>query len=279
MRKFKFPIRSILFTVCLAVLCICGGTGLKEVWPYVRERAVNRQLAAQVQRARTEAEAEGDSKTAADSGAGTDGDIVRTAGKSCGAGGSMEPLPQYEEAYRQNPDLAGWLQIEETGIDYPVMYTPKDPEYYLHRDFYGRPAYGGCLFIGEGYDIQGGNTIIYGHHMKDRTMFAGLLSYENQEFADSHPSIRFDTVFEEGMYQVAAAFYCDLEEEEDAAFDYYRYPDLSDRQLFDNYTGRVKERNLIDTGVEFRYGDRLITLSTCSYHVKNGRFVVIARQY
>lgn len=257
MKEAKIKIKGILFGICLVISGFCLVAAVRDIYPCIREQRVNRQLARQAESGRQKARLLME-----------EADVAR----------NQEPLPQYAELYRQNPDLAGWLRIDGTKIDYPVMYTPRDPEYYLHRDYYGRSAYSGCLFIGEGYETQGGNTVIYGHHMKDGSMFADLLSYESQEFADNHPDIFFDTVFEEGVYQVAAAFYCDLDGSGEEKFDYYKYLDLRDKQVFDDYISQVEARNVIDTGIRFQYGDRIITLSTCSYHVTNGRFVVAAKK-
>lgn len=266
MNEVKRKFKGILFGICLMMSVLCLAAAVRDICPRIREQRANIQIARQVEKERQKAR------------------LLMTAeslenGDRCTRQNlPKEPLPQYAKLYRQNPDLAGWIRIDGTRIDYPVMYTPGDPEYYLYRDFYERPAYGGCLFVGEGYQAQGRNTLIYGHHMKDGSMFAGLLSYECQEFADKHPHIYFDTVFEEGVYQVAAAFYCDLDASGEEKFDYYKYLDLWDEQVFDDYISQVEARNVIDTGIKFQYGDSMITLSTCSYHVTNGRFVVAAKK-
>ncbi len=188
-------------------------------------------------------------------------------------------LPEYGELWEQNQDLSGWLTIEDLGIDYPVMNTPDDPEYYLRRGFDKEEAVSGSLFIGEGWSPEGGNTIIYGHHMKDGTMFGKLDEYSNWEYAKEHPLIRFDTLTEKGEYQVIAAFYSQIHSlEEKDAFRYYWYIDLSDKKRFEEYITKVKAASIYDTGVEAVYGDKLLTLSTCSYHAKEGRFVVVARK-
>lgn len=267
MKEVKLKIKGFLFGICLVMFGYCLVTAVRDIYPCIREQRVNRQLARQAESARQKARF---LMAEAESAQNPDKDTKQNLPK--------EPLPQYAELYRQNPDLAGWLRIDGTGIDYPVMYTPGEPEYYLHRDYYGRSAYSGCLFIGEGYQTQGSNTVIYGHHMKDGSMFAGLLSYESQEFADNHPDIFFDTVFEEGVYQVVAAFYCDLDASGEDKFDYYKYLDLGDEQVFNDYISQVEARNVIDTNIRFQYGDRIITLSTCSYHVTNGRFIVAAKK-
>lgn len=214
---------------------------------------------------------------------------VRQAAKMQEEGAAPEPLseeaeenfilPEYRELWEQNNDLAGWLAIEDLGIDYPVMNTPDDPEYYLRRGFDKEEAVSGSLFIGEGWKPEGGNTIIYGHHMKDGTMFGKLDEYSNWEYAKEHPLIRFDTLTEKGEYQVIAAFYSQIHSlEEKDAFRYYWYIDLSDKKRFEEYVTKVKAASIYDTGVEAVYGDKLLTLSTCSYHAKEGRFVVVARK-
>lgn len=188
-------------------------------------------------------------------------------------------LPEYKELWEQNQDMAGWLRIEDLGIDYAVMYTPEEPEYYLHRGFDKEEAVSGSLFIGEGWNPEGGNTIIYGHHMRDGTMFGKLDEYSFSDYANEHPAIRFDTLVEKGEYQVIAAFYSQIYSlEEKDVFRYYWYADLSDKKRFEEYMTKVKAVSLYDTGVEAVYGDKLLTLSTCSYHTEDGRFVVVAKK-
>lgn len=188
-------------------------------------------------------------------------------------------LPEYEELWEQNKDLAGWLVIEDLGIDYAVMFTPDDPEYYLHRGFDGKEAKSGSLFIGEGWKENAGNTIIYGHHMKDGTMFGKLVRYSSENYAREHPYVQFDTLREKGKYQIIAAFYSKIYSlKERDVFRYYWYIDLSSKERFEDYVSEVKKASLYDTGVGAVYGDQLLTLSTCSYHEKEGRFVVVAKK-
>lgn len=188
-------------------------------------------------------------------------------------------LPEYRELWEQNQDLSGWLTIEDLGIDYPVMSTPDDPEYYLRRGFDKKEAVSGSLFTGEGCFAGGGNTIIYGHHMKDGTMFGNLDRYSQESYARAHSVIRFDTLTEKGEYQVIGAFYSRIYSlKEKDAFRYYWYIDLRKKESFEEYTDRVKASSLYDLGVDAAFGDELLTLSTCSYHEKEGRFVVVAKK-
>ncbi|WP_277934912.1 MATE family efflux transporter [Parablautia intestinalis] len=189
-------------------------------------------------------------------------------------------LAQYEGLWEQNHDLAGWLRIEDTAIDYPVMYTPDDPEYYLHRAFDGSEASSGSLFIGEKCMPRAPHVIVYGHHMKNGTMFGALPQYADAEYAKKHPVICYDTLYEEKKYEVVAAFYSKIypENTKEEVFRYYWYTDLSREEVFDQYIKKVKEKALYDTGVGTEFGDEILTLSTCSYHTDDGRFVVVARR-
>lgn len=188
-------------------------------------------------------------------------------------------LPQYAALHQENPDLAGWVRIEDTKLDYPVMFTPEEPEYYLRRAFDKSDSLSGTPFIGEGSSVKSGNVLIYGHKMKNGTMFSALLDYAQESFWKDHPLIQFDSLYEESTYEVIGAFYSRAYyQNETGVFRYYQYPDFSNREQFEEYCQQVKASSLYDTGIEADYGDQLLTLSTCSYHVKEGRFVVVARK-
>lgn len=244
--------KTVLFLSCLVVFCVSGFFLGREAKKYAVENKRNRNLAYKVWMIREQSS-----------------EYVRK---------TNEMLPQYADLHQHNADLAGWLRVEGTRIDYPVMYRPEEPEYYLHRDFYGNDSDSGCLFISSGFAEHGLNTIIYGHHMGDGSMFAELLSYKEQEFADQHPFLSFDTCYEEGIYQVLAAFYNDIDAPEEKRFAYYEYLDLSTENTFQEYVSRVVSASVIDTNVSAAFGEELITLSTCSYHSRNGRFVVVAKK-
>lgn len=270
-RRGPGPVFTAAMVVCLLVFLISGGMFLRYYFRSAKERDANRALAAQVREAR-EAAASG-----ADSGV----HIVMDDGSGTAETGNpwigREILPQYAALWQQNRDLAGWLRIEGTGIDYPVMYTPGEPEYYLHRGFDQESASSGSLFIGPGSIPWENHVIVYGHHMKDGSMFGKLDSYQKEAYAAEHPVIRFDTLVAEGEYQVLAAFYTQVDDGSDPdAFRYYEYMDLEEPGRFEEYVENVRAVSLYDTGVEAEYGDSVLTLSTCSYHTKDGRFVVVA---
>ena len=109
--------------------------------------------------------------------------------------------------HEENPDCIGWLTIDGTRIDYPVMYRPGDKNYYLHRDFNGEYSANGCLFLAE--ECVPGNSdnlIIYGHHMNSGKMFADLEKYKDEGFYEEHPTILFRTIWGNEQYQIFAAF-------------------------------------------------------------------------
>ena len=190
----------------------------------------------------------------------------------------------YQLLVQENGHLAAWLMIEGTEVDYPVLYTPDDPEYYLRRAFDGSYALSGSLFIGADCVPDGSNIIIYGHNMKDGSMFGSLDSYADEDYAKEHQEMIYDLIQPDGSYErltfeVMAAFYSRIYSvDEKNVFRYYYSTDLSGPDAFQYYMEEVMSASLYDLGVTAEYGDRLLTLSTCSYHTEDGRFVVVARE-
>lgn len=189
-----------------------------------------------------------------------------------------EMLAKYVPLYEQNPDLFGWLKIDGTAIDYPVMHTPYDPERYLHADFEGDYSFAGLPFVDAACDADSDNLLIYGHNMLDGSMFRSLMRYRDKTYWQAHPTISFDTLYEEGEYEVLAAVYDRVYYQNEDCFKFYQFIDAEDEADFDNAISYFKENALYDTGVTAAYGDRLITLVTCAYHVQDGRFIVVARK-
>ena len=193
------------------------------------------------------------------------------------ADGQNPDQSPYEALKAQNPDFFGWISIEGTNIDYPVMFTPHDPEYYLRRAFDGSSSQSGVPFLAADCFEGGGNWLIYGHNMKNGTMFADLMFYAQEDFWQEHPLIRFDTLEQQGSYEVLAAFYARVYAPEESGFAYYQYTDLSRQADFEEYLTQVCQAALYDTGVTAQYGDQLITLSTCTNRDQEERFVVVGR--
>lgn len=190
-----------------------------------------------------------------------------------------ERLAYLDELYKQNPDVAGWLEIEGTELNYPVMFTPEDEEKYLRHDFDGNYSIGGVPFIDADCSLEpeSDNIIIYGHNMNNGTMFRTLMSYAQESFWEEHPEILFATLEEERTYEVVAAFYDRVYFQYEDVFKFYQFIDADDEEHFNYAMENYKSKALYDTGVEAAYGDHLLTLVTCSYHTDYGRFVVVAR--
>ena len=208
---------------------------------------------------------------------------VRDAVWSLWPGESEAPGEAPDAAFRdllaQNPDTIGWLRIDGTGIDDVVMYAPAQEDKYLHLDFFGNYSVRGTYYVEEACDLQtSDNIIIYGHHMKDGTMFGALVDYQNAEFARAHPTIRFHTIYADHTYEIVAAINTRILSPGESGFRYYEYTASNDEQMFREYDAFIRLNRLYDTGVELQPGDRLLTLSTCAYHAQDGRFIVVARQ-
>ncbi len=190
-----------------------------------------------------------------------------------------EPLlEKYAALYEENHDLIGWLSIEGMVIDYPVMKC-EDDEYYLHHDFYGNDSKYGCLYVRGVADVDtpGTNFIIYGHNMKDGSMFGDLDLYRRESFYREHPTISFDTLYEERTYEIIAVFRSQVYHSGEDAFRYYQFYEAQTQEEFAYFYENIKELALYDTGVTAEFGDTFLTLSTCAYHVEDGRFVVVAK--
>ncbi|MCM1497810.1 MAG: class B sortase [Clostridium sp.] len=187
-------------------------------------------------------------------------------------------LSKYAELYEENHDLAGWLSIEGMKIDYPVMQC-EDDEYYLYHDFYKKDNIYGSLYVRERADLGAGtNFIIYGHNMRDGSMFGDLDMYLEESFYLEHPLISFDTLYEERMYEIIAVFRSQVYNVEDDVFKYYQFYEAETEEEFNDFYENIKMLSLYDTGVEAEFGDTFLTLSTCAYHVEDGRLVVVARR-
>ena len=194
---------------------------------------------------------------------------------------NRELLDAYKVMKEKNPEFAGFVRIEGTEMAYPVMYSPKDPEKYLHMDINGVEADNGLPFIDTRCKLEpdSDNIIIYGHNMKDGSMFSSIISYQDRSFYEEHPVIRFDSLDEVREYEVMSVFYDRVYyTDEIDVFKFYDFIDSADEADYYNAVEQYLKKSIYDTGVRAEYGDKLITLVTCAYHTENGRFVVVARR-
>ena len=188
-------------------------------------------------------------------------------------------LDEYKTLYEKNKKLIGWLKIDDTNIDYPVMQTT-DNEYFLTHNINQQKDRNGALFLDKDCDVLAPSTnlIVYGHHMRSGNMFGTLDKYSSEEYYKEHPVIQFDSIYEKGTYEVMYVFRSRIYNEEDVVFKYYQFIDAMSQQEFDSNMQEMAAMSLYDTGVTASYGDRLLTLSTCDYYVDDGRFVVVAKR-
>lgn len=186
---------------------------------------------------------------------------------------SDEKLNKYMKLKSKNADFIGWINIDDTNINYPVMQSSTE-NFYLKRNFNKEYSDYGTPYISENCDIDNSdNLIIYAHNMKNHQMFGDLEKYKSKDFYNSHKYIQFDTLSTQGTYEIVFVF-----KTTDNDFDYQNYTEFTNEEQFNTFMDKCKSLSLYNTETNSVYGDRLITLSTCEYSQNNGRLVVIAKQ-
>lgn len=194
---------------------------------------------------------------------------------------SEQMMEKYGNLYERNHDFVGWLSIEGTKINYPVMYTPKDPQHYLRRNFDGDYDIGGMLFADYrcSFDPDSTDIIIYGHHMKNGTMFGPLMDFKDSDYLKEHSTITFDTIYRPGTYQIFASFLSAAYDDASDEFKYYNFINADSEEELTEYLDNIKALSLYyDEDNAPVFGDKIITLSTCDYTQENGRFAVLAKR-
>jgi len=198
------------------------------------------------------------------------------------AQGSLDTsrIEKVTELYNQNNDVRAWIEIYGTNISYPVL-QGKDDLYYLQHDYKKRSSARGSIVLDKDVDLEkpSSNFLIYGHRNKSNIMFENLYKYKDESFYKNHKKIRFTTLKEDMEFEVMAAFYSkSYIKEEKNVFKYYNFIDAKSEKDFENYVTNVRKQAIYDTNIEATYGDQLMTLYTCEYSQKNGRFVVVAKK-
>lgn len=188
-------------------------------------------------------------------------------------------LPEYQTLYSLNKRLIGWVKIDDTYIDYPVLQTVNN-DYYLNHNFDQEEDKNGSIFLDKDCSIypRSTNLILYGHHMRSGRMFGQLNKYSSEKFYKEHKYIQFDTIYEKGTYEVMYVFRSKIYEESEIVFKYYQFTDAVSETEFESNMMQMADMSLYDTGVSAEYGDELLTLSTCDYYTSDGRFVVVAKK-
>ena len=192
-----------------------------------------------------------------------------------------ERIEKVKEFQKVNSDIVGWLEIPDTNISYPIL-QGIDNDYYMRRNYKKRYSLNGSLFLDTNYNWYkpSENLLIYGHNNRGTNeMFVELLKYKDESFYKKHPIVRFTTENEDAIYEIISVFKSRVYyKRETDVFRYYYFIDAEDKEDFDYYVSESKKASLYDIETTAEYGDQLLTLSTCDWSQKDGRFVVVARK-
>jgi sortase B len=190
-------------------------------------------------------------------------------------------MSKYGSLYEKNNDFIGWLTVEDTNINNPVMYTPDDPQHYLRKNFDGDYDIGGMLFIDYRCTVNPASTniIIYGHHMKNGTMFGPLMDFQDADYLKEHSTITFDTLYRPGTYKIFASFQSAAYDDDSDVFRYYDFINANTKEELNAFLENIKALSLYyDEDNAPVFGDQILTLSTCDYYTTNGRYAVLAKR-
>ena len=191
-----------------------------------------------------------------------------------------ERMLQVKELQGQNADIIGWLEIENTNINYPVL-QGTDNSYYMTHNYKKENSKNGAIFLDANYNwnIPSNNLLIYGHNLGNGMMFQELLKYEKESFYQEHPIIRFTTTEEDAQYEIISVFKSRVyHKSEKNVFRYYFFLNNESEEEYNQFVKNAKNASLYSIDTTANYGDQLITLSTCSYYVEDGRFAVVGRK-
>ncbi len=197
---------------------------------------------------------------------------------------STEKKSKYQSYIDKNSDFVGYIKIDGTAVDYPVVQC-NDDEFYLTHNFDKQPEERGAIYMSSACDssLRDFNMVLYGHNWLDTTMFSEVTKYENIDFYKEHPVIHFDTAYNDMEWKIFAVFITNADENEDDGYIFnYIYPHLGGEN-FSGYISEVNKRTLYKTGVDVNSSDKILTLSTCSRKMDvsgykaDARIVVAAR--
>ena len=192
-----------------------------------------------------------------------------------------ERMKKLKELQKENSDIVAWLQIEDSKINYPVL-QGEDNSFYMTHDYKKEYSKDGSLFLDKDYDwsVPSSNLLIYGHNNRGSTeMFVDLMNYKEEDYYKNHKTIRFTTAEEDAEYEIIAVFLSRVYyKSEKDVFRYYFFINAENEQEFNEYVENSKKASLYNIDATAKYGDQLLTLSTCSFHTEDGRLAVVARK-
>ena len=260
--------KKILFTLTVLLLVVAFGVSAFMVGNYLlegkRQEDQMKDLANQISQAQSEA---------------ADEVLVTAPVRVTEPKETKDPnamLPGYDVLYQQNSDAVGWIKIEGTKLNEAVFQTPNDPNFYLYADINKQKSDHGSIYAWGTADVNkpSDNITLFGHNMKDGSMFAYLGNYYEKSAWENNPLIFFDTLTESHVYKIFAVF--KTSGTDNVGFAYHQMADAKDEAEFNQFVATCKELAFYDTGITPVYGDKLLCLSTCEYTIDNGRFVVAA---
>lgn len=193
---------------------------------------------------------------------------------------TLEVLPEFIDLYNSNPDMVGWINIPDTEINYPVMQTIADDDFYIDHDFYGAKDSNGTIFVDSRCDIvnQPSNTILYGHNMRSGMMFGSLKKYQKKDYFDEHQYVYFDTIYEHRIYQVVAVCLSKVSFQDETGFRYYNYIEGNNHTEFQEFYDNISSLNVHEGAVNLAPSDKILTLSTCNNYTEDGRLFIVAKR-
>lgn len=256
-------LRKILMVIALLVFCLGTFHLAKYAWQTIKTTELNDELSTLI--------------------IDTEPPAVVPTDKTDPETATEDMMDKYGELYNRNNDFSGWLDIDGTNIHYPVMQSVLEPEKYLELNFDLQPDYAGTLFVDARCDLVpdhiSTNTIIYGHHMKNGTMFGTLPNFEDPDYCRDHNIIRFDTTYRPGTYHLFAVILSQIPEDDPSKEEdmYYNFINAENESSMESYLQSIRKCAVFyDKSCEPQYGDEILTLSTCNYHTENGRLALIA---
>jgi sortase B len=173
---------------------------------------------------------------------------------------------------QKNEDVIGWIRIEGTLVDYPVVQTD-NITYYLTHDAEKNESVKGAIFLDRNCDpiSLSGNNILYGHHMKDGSMFASLVQYNDEIYFENHPIVEFATLEKTYQWDIFAVFITD------PSYDYIQ-TEFTGSEQYLAFITTMQEKSIYITDISLSSSDDILILSTCTYEYDDARFVVAARR-
>lgn len=191
-----------------------------------------------------------------------------------------ERMIKLEDLHSQNEDIVSWIEIPDTNVNYPVLQA-KDNNFYLRKNYKKQYSSTGSIFLDKDVDMKlpSSNFLMYGHRNKGGAMFDNLIKYKDKSFYEEHKKIYYTTLEEEQEYEILAVFYSRVYyQNEKNVFRYYYFVNAETEEEYNNFVSNSKKASIYDTGVDAKYGEQLMTLSTCEYSQKDGRFAVVAKR-